>query len=598
MIRWIVDGFHQLKVKHKLLGIYLIVTAIPVLFVGAYVNYGMRDVVLNHTLSEAESNVDKLEMRMQSICNRMTNISDQIYLNRDLKELLARDYDTALEVYNAYHQYPVFSDYLNYYDEIANIRFFMTKEMITDSHFIHADRAVRNKNWYQEAMAKKGKISWVYMQDYWTNEHYLALTRAVYGQSKQLMGVLAIYVSPEKLRAVTEGEPYRSFITLDDRTIVHSQEETRMGETPQFLTRETEGYDQYITDHQLNGKDVKVRVHSFQPEQSLDNDIQIATIIPIEDVMRDSNQIFSRGFFVITGALSLSLVFFVFFIKSFHHRIEQLRQSMVQVAQGDFHMKKNMKGRDEISQVYQDLLTTSESLQKMIEEVYIHQIKEEKWKRKQKEMDFKMLASQINPHFLYNTLEMIRMKAILQQDREVADIVKRLSKMMRSALERTDRPIPLQQEIALIQNYLEIQKLRFGDTFHYSIEVDDAYQNYALYPLLIQPIVENAIIHGLEEKEGEGFIKIKVVEESDHLVIAVIDNGIGLSRSQLAQVKNQLHKDYHQSNDQRIGLHNVHQRIQLTYGNRFGLKVDSIQGVGTVMRLYLPASVDRRGKSC
>src|SRR5699024_7535815 len=135
---------------------------------------------------------------------------------------------------------------------------------------------------------------------------------------------------------------------------------------------------------------------------------------------------------------------------SFNRRIYTLRNAMDNVAQGKFSIKKQDLGGDEIGEVYRDIDKTVESIQQLIEEVYIHIINEEQWKRRQKESEFKMLASQINPHFLYNTLEMIRMKAIINNDHEVADIVKKLSKMMRSSLEVTDQPISLQSEIDLV----------------------------------------------------------------------------------------------------------------------------------------------------
>ncbi|QGH33962.1 HAMP domain-containing protein [Gracilibacillus salitolerans] len=584
----IMSLFNFLKVKHKLLGIYLIVTAIPILLVGAYLNYSTRDIVLNNSLSEAESNVDKLELRLQTIFNRVISIADMVYINQNMKELLENEYESTLEIYNAYNRYPVFDDFLKYYDEIETIQFFMNKDMITDSHFIYADSIVKQEDWYQEAVSKSGRLSWVYMEDYWTGQKLLALTRAVYGQSNDLLGVLAIYVSPDMLKSVAEGEPYQAIITLDRETIVYNTERTYIGEKATFFNQDDEQMGNFVMDREFQGEHVKVNVHDFQPEKSLDNSFQVSSVIPVDEVMKEPNAIYVRGFLVIIGALSISILLIGIFIRGFHKRIQQLRQTMYQVAKGNFQVKKIVEGHDEISEVYRDLATTSQSVQKIIDEVYIHKIKEETWKRKQKEMDFKMLASQINPHFLYNTLEMIRMKAVLNKDPEVAKIVKMLSKMMRSALERTDRPVPITDEIELMNHYLEIQTLRFGDKFSYQLEVEDSVKDYYIFPLLIQPIVENAIIHGLEPKEDRGFIKITMEEEDKYLQVEVKDNGVGISKETVAEIRDLLNDEDYHSEGNRIGLHNVHQRLRLYYGDKYGIDMESIEGLGTTMSLKIP----------
>lgn len=539
-------------------------------------------------MNEVEANADKMEMRLKSIIKRVINISDLIYINQDLKTFLAGQYDSPLEVYNAYNQYPVFDDYLTYYEEIEKIQFFMKKDIITDSHFIYANKVIQNQHWYQNALMKRGRLTWLYMQDHWTSKKYLALTRTVFDHENQPLGVLVIYISPDILKSVVEGVSYNTFITLDNKRIVYNQNIALLGRHANFYQNRNADIGNYVMDKTINEETVKINVHSFRPEKSLDNTIQIATQVPIDGIIHEPNTIFTRGFLISLGALSISLILIGFFTNSFHKRIQQLRRAMFQVAKGNFHITQEMKGHDEIKDVYKDLQTTSESVQKIIDEVYIHKIKEETWKRKQKEMDFKMLASQINPHFLYNTLEMIRMKAILNKDPEVAKVIKMLSKMMRSSLKRTDQSIPLSEEVALIENYLEIQKLRFGEHLSYKMEIDENILSYKITPLLIQPLVENAIIHGLEMKEEPGMLRIRIQEDGDDILVEVNDNGVGISLEKLNELNNRMKDQDYQSNGNSIGLHNVHQRISLLYGDKYGIRMDSVEGSGTTMSMNLP----------
>nr|WP_281380431.1 sensor histidine kinase [Gracilibacillus halotolerans] len=199
-----------------------------------------------------------------------------------------------------------------------------------------------------------------------------------------------------------------------------------------------------------------------------------------------------------------------------------------------------------------------------------------------------MLASQINPHFLYNTLEMIRMKALMNKDPEVAQLVKMLSKMMRSSLERTDRLISIEKETELISYYLQIQQMRFGEDFSYHVEVEETLKKYYILPLIIQPLVENAMIHGLEAKEDRGFIRIVLLERKDFLEIEVTDNGVGIPRDTLKEIQERMDVETYQSEGNRIGLHNVQQRIKLYHGKDYGLTIESIHGLGTTVHMKLP----------
>ena len=216
---------------------------------------------------------------------------------------------------------------------------------------------------------------------------------------------------------------------------------------------------------------------------------------------------------------------------------------------------------------------------------------------RQQEMEFKVLASQINPHFLYNTLETIRMKAFTAGDREVAGAIKTLGKIMRYVLDNTGtRLATLEGGLDYIRNYLSIQQLRFGDRISYEIQVQEEIDTgkTAMIPLLMQPLIENAILHGLEEKEAGGMVRISITKEklladpaSDYaLMISISDNGCGMDEQELAELKQHME---HASKDKRsIGLYNVNQRIHLSYGAPYEMRIISQKGIGTAITLVLP----------
>lgn len=571
------------------MGGYLIATALPLILVGLYLNISVRNVVENNAIFEAEANLEKVEIQLENAINRVTQASDLVYLDKDIESLLTDTYDSTFEVYQAYANYPVFDDFLEFYEEIENIQFFMERSMISNSYFISVDDTIEQTEWYQEAKNKQGRISWLIKEEHWTKERYLTLTRAVYGTENQYLGVVTIYVSMDKLRRMISSEIHDTYIILDNDTIVYATDATKQFMRPTFLSGFTdeELNQTLLFDDTYEGEDVKINVRRLKPEKSLQNDLQVASIIPLEMLMAQPNKIFFQGYLIIIGVLVISMIGFRVFIRTFKTRINTLKSAMGRVARGQFNIEEKMVGTDEIGEAYDELYETSQSLQKLIDEVYVHKIKEERWYRQQKESEFKMLSSQINPHFLYNTLEMIRMKALVNKDPDVATLIKKLSKMMRQALERTDRPVTLKDELSLIENYLEIQAMRFGEHFSYTIEVQPGLDDYKVFPLLIQPIVENAIIHGLEPKEERGHLTLTVIDDGKDITITVHDNGVGMTPKRLTEVSQGLSVTEH-LNGRRIGIRNVHQRMMLYYGQEYGLTIKSTINVGTTMTLRLP----------
>lgn len=223
--------------------------------------------------------------------------------------------------------------------------------------------------------------------------------------------------------------------------------------------------------------------------------------------------------------------------------------------------------------------------------MYEAELNEKELRNNQQLMEYKMLASQINPHYLYNTLETIRMKALTTGNRELADAVKILGKTLHYVQENTGTAFTtLKKELDHVENYLAIQKLRFGDRINHVVRVEPELNpgSYAILPLLLQPVVENAVVHGLEEIDGTGMITIDVGRVENILRIRVRDSGKGMSLSELESLRANMERrdaDPHAG----IALYNIHRRIRLCYGEKYGVTVESERGCGTCVILTLPA---------
>lgn len=214
-----------------------------------------------------------------------------------------------------------------------------------------------------------------------------------------------------------------------------------------------------------------------------------------------------------------------------------------------------------------------------------------------KQMQYQALQSQINPHFLYNTLDSIRGEALIAGNESVAVMTERLSKFFRYCISNKGNIATIRDEINNILDYFFIQEYRFGDKFHLVTEIEEGCDQYKLPKMTLQPIVENAIFHGLERKKDGGTVSIKVFETEKNIKIQVSDNGVGIDEEVLYKINANLRRtedetvkgDYTENDDKTgIALQNVNDRIKLHYGNDYGIMVHSTKYLGTDVMVLIP----------
>jgi len=211
--------------------------------------------------------------------------------------------------------------------------------------------------------------------------------------------------------------------------------------------------------------------------------------------------------------------------------------------------------------------------------------------------EYRALQNQINPHFLYNTLEAIRSDAICEGSENIANITEALATFFRYTISNVNSMVTLEAEIKNSENYFAIQNFRFGDKISLKINMDDedlAILEYLIPKLTLQPIIENAIIHGLEHKVGKGTIEIDIVSTEDRLIIKVTDDGVGMDELVLSGINRQMNEIYAQASVQDgnqkggIAMINVNNRIKLQFGEKYGLRMYSVKGLGTSVEVTLP----------
>lgn len=196
----------------------------------------------------------------------------------------------------------------------------------------------------------------------------------------------------------------------------------------------------------------------------------------------------------------------------------------------------------------------------------------------------KALQSQMNPHFLFNVLNSISSLAIIEEAPKTQEVIYDLSNMLRYTLKKVDKILSLEEELDYIELYLKLQKVRFGDRLEYSINISDSIKDQKIPFMSIQPFVENAIIHGLEKKEKCGKIEIFSEETNDSLTLFIKDNGTGITRDELNNIRESL-KDKYSDDLEKIGINNVNKRMADYYGNNYNIDIESNIREGTLVKI-------------
>lgn len=284
---------------------------------------------------------------------------------------------------------------------------------------------------------------------------------------------------------------------------------------------------------------------------------------------------------IILSIMAIGGLLFSFIISnSISKPVALLSKITDQVAKGDLTVRSNITTGAEVK-------TLSDSLNIMIKKLsdLINTVKVEQ--SNLREAELKLLQEQINPHFLYNTLDTIIWLAESKKSEEVVEMVGSLSNYFRTSLSKGKAQVTLAEEELHVRSYLEIQKIRYKDIMEYSIDLPEELLQLSIPKITLQPIIENALYHGIKNKRGKGMIIIRGKRENNQVILLVSDNGIGMMDDRLCEVRNSLGQTAHNKKEF-FGLYNVNERIRLSYGAEYGIHIDSTYQIGTEVKIYIP----------
>lgn len=563
MKKWI-QKYKDLKYRYKLTIMMILCSLIPVCVISGYTQIRTVQIMREKEQIGLEQ---VLEQSVNSIDNRIqiyTNLINYLTYSSDLREIMEKEYSSDYEAYLAYTEIadPMFTMPQLYHEEIRSITLYAENIQVEHGNTLAPLSVAQNQSWYTE-INEKGTVQWLVKQE---NKKEILAVRKFYRQDKiQAMLVLSLDYN----RVL---EPFADLLTENRGGLILDEQGNvvyfgyRM-DAPYKPDKETSL--NYLKEHYVciekKIEDTKWNFCLYQPKEELEKSVWTLLLGNIP---------------VLLLCLFLILLLGYFFSRKMVERLEQLTENMNQINLGLRKVTVVSQSKDEIGVLVRTFTRMMDEINKLISQVYEAKIKLQK-------TEMKALQAQINPHFLYNSLSIINWKALEADNEEISRITLALSTYYRTSLNKGETMTIAANEIRNIDAYLQIQLIMHDNSFQVIKEIQEDTLSYSVPKLILQPLVENAIEHGLDVSEKEEkWLKISACKEKDALIMAVEDNGMGMSEEQAKSIITYRSKGY--------GVRNVNDRITLLYGEEYHLRVKSRQGEGCRIEIVIPVNKEEK----
>lgn len=581
--RWL----EKLKLKKKMMVLYLGCVLVPLIFTDTFIlimiiRSGQSD--LRH---EMENVVSAVEYNLNKEVERAATLAKNIYLNRYINEFLTREYHSDLEYYNAYLAFmkdTLFESSLG--SEQMKIIMYTDNPTIVNGSEFQKLQKVKGQDWYCQF---KEADQDVMLYCYYDTSAILEVNPS---RKISLIRRLNLYQSDGCEKVLKIDLDYSSLI----RNLVNMNYDF-----PVYVCSE----DHVILSNRSDqGIQKPFEIYSLQKEANYASDFQIYGYQMTMYIQKGNSNIFY--YIWINLPMVILLVFINIFLpwllvrninRSLTYRIWRLSEIFSSgCEEEELSMVEETAGNDEISVLMRNYNWMAARQNDLVQTVYKEKLKEQENDIARQNAELLALHSQINPHFLFNALESIRMHSFLKKEYETAHMVEMLAVMERQNVEWGNDDVTIREEVGFVQAYLELQKYRFGERLSYSIEVEDACRMYLIPKLSLVTFVENACVHGIETKATPCWVFVRVYERRGKLCMEVEDTGAGMSQQCLEQMQ----RDVENLNIEKIremehiGVSNACLRLKMISRNTAEFCFESEQGAGSCVSVRIPAEKLRK----
>ncbi len=558
----VVKWYKNMAFRKKVLLSHLVVSLIPVVILGAFCYFQTRRLLIQREKEVLRETLEQNVLTLNSVVTTYQHVMENLVWDVNLKNALSMDYQNNLEMYRAYRDVidPSVRQMKSLYPQMKQLSIYSSNPTL----YPHGDilRKMEESDQFRDGV-EDYKIHWKADES-----GVLELYCRIYEEGTRHQNIVYMELDYESVFGYLSGlfgDNYGVVIANGSTTPVYSYAVSQKeGDMPDCLTlSQLSCGAECLKDYVLEEWRVPAnqwRVYLYRPLQTVSSSALSITFL-----------------IVIAVAVCLAIISAasVLLVRSVMLPLTRLIENIDQIAEENLTVNVQEESEDEIGHLIQSFSRMVERLNYMVNEVY-------KSKISQQEYEMKALQAQINPHFLYNSLSLINWKAIMADQTEISEMAQLLSTFYRTTLNKGKSIITIQGEWDNTCSYIRIQNIMHSGKFEVELRAEDSMMKYEMPNLILQPLVENAIGHGLDHKEGEGAKRLWVYgwEKEDCLEFEVGDNGCGMSREDVEAVLHTRSKGY--------GVQNVNMRLQLQYGKEFGLQIKSWPGEGTQILVRIP----------
>ena len=558
--------FNGIKLRYKLAIFYSLFCFLPVMLLFWLSFLQMRSIIDDKGKMNLQSYLQQSVSSMDRTLDGYNSLSDYIAFDRTLAEVFSMEYGTPYEQYEQLTQKvdPILRTASYFHGGMQQITIYTDNGMVKHDTTVAPVSEIEETDWYQKTLEHPG-LNW--FANY-QEETLFSARKLAFSGAREGVNILYMDVDYQKLFT-----PYAETLISECGLYITDQDGKLVFEESRFSGK-NQNYDLTYSEF-LEQRDRGSTDYIILCEQSNTTGWTVWLYQPVGlagEAMRPIG--------VMAGGTILICIFaavLAYFITSgmVSSRIERLTHFMQEVQEGSMDMQMESDDRDEIGMLYRGFGSMMKRIRTLINEVYLSKIT-------QKEAELKALQAQINPHFLYNTLSLINWKALAAGEEDISRMTLALSTFYRTALNRGRNVLQVETELSNTRAYLEIQSMLHDGDFDYEIEAQTEILQCESLNLILQPLVENAIHHGIEEKtDGRGKITVRGWKEDNCVWFMVEDNGVGMEQEVADKILTMESKGY--------GVRNVDERIRLCYGEKYAMKVESVVGKGTKMTIHFPA---------
>ena len=565
-------------VKRKLLIVYVFCMIVPLVITDSVILGIVLKSEQRARLHEMENIANAVEYNLLSEADSASKYAKSIYISKYLDNFLNRQYESDLE-YVAHYQKLFMDTLLNVGASQSNmqIRIYADNNTIVNgAEFKKLDK-ILTKNWYRYMIENELERGLYFEYD--EEDTYVSKSnRKIYFFQKMnyyqdTNNVLVLEIDYRSMIRMLEGMKYDSVVYIcdGDQIVLSNGKEGEASKNFAVLKeRKDIGYSERVS---IYGKDLEICVLN-------------STKSVWEQILHQLPMIL-----VLIFANVLLPLFMVYLINhSFTVRIGELSAIFQRVDEEHLEEIADPKGLDEIGSLMRNYNRMARRVNELIQIVYKNRIKEQEMVVAKQNAELLALHSQINPHFLFNALESIRMHSIIKKELETADMVQKLAVMQRQYVEWQEDEISIAREMDFVEAYLGLQKYRFGDRLSYELDMDTGCEQFQIPKLSIVTFVENACVHGIESKGTSGWIFVRIFKENENLCLEIEDTGSGMDEEQaktlLARMTN-ANINMLKSKG-RVGIVNACLRLKIITNDEVYFELESEEGVGTLIQIQIP----------